>query len=1116
MKKIITAFCICLVALATAYAQGNATGGELVTKRIADAISSGKFYMKFSAMMTGMEEDGMPTKMMATSAIAVKGKVSMTRMDEYNIVHLAANGFNYLLNEKNKTYSPQPVDENDPQDIDFGKLTFKRQGTCKLNGTDYYWDEYLTSTGHTITFYYNSDKVAAIDLGTIVDKGMGVLSLLSFDVRIPENMYLCLGRDWKKETSTGVTAVDINQYIPKDQKIEGLPEGVDLNDLMSEKGQKDLIRKMVKKEDLPEGMDIDDIMDQMGQAQAQAQNAMNSKEMREALKQSGMSEEEIAQMTAGMPEQKDMEKMHATQKAQAKAANAPAPPVCSTPWKDNVQSNELAANDLLGEIIITDKRPKSPHIYLADFAGKPTAPPVNLSMDVTDEGVWRALEQISQETKGMTNEQAKNHLLKSSSDMMVAAELRCVTGEMIERAVANCMACPSSAVYNNTGLLFFYKGDTRNALQYYQTAEKADTENVIILTNIAECFLELGEYAAARRYASRAITLEPEFGPAYQILTTLHLQEGNSILAAETLFKCARYYFSDVTASQFFSLKMALIETHADKDFNIKGLLDKVFSPANLDLLTLATKAGFTSNGQDTPANQKTFAWPVQNASIQSNYVSLEEEFKKFENHNTELHERNRALMEKTDNFLMLYEHMGIQNAQTRLKQAEGSIKAATSYNLNMPNVPDINAYAMASMAYRKGTDGSFLLDARQFWCLDMWYTYYDLLSQYWRGDWTWWDQKGGMHGCYPPAFKALCDRQEQIREEHKKDIDKWGGWIKPCYDAENSCLDKAESESERIICNLNRMKCCLPHHKRYVRELYKPEFVDKMDADKAFYTSTVQPVLEEWWLKMNAMTAYCDNLDMQEYFLTQTMCTINEWWQHSPLIDGKIYGKSIDEMWNTMVVALEAQIGLQQSIVDQMPANSPKPAGRNDIRLKNYGEKDDEFAIGPGIPTPFGRLGLLKQGDHYIREFHNEFTNVTTRKNLTTGEETSFTTYKSLADEQREQESKSFGDKMVELLSGKAKDNVIDRVGKGMAGIDKFSKCIPSASSSSGTQSIRTVDSQGNVVDTGMARFRKYKFGGGGVGAEVQSTEIRTGNGVRTKNHIRFNFGFFDIQVGK
>ena len=92
----------------------------------------------------------------------------------------------------------------------------------------------------------------------------------------------------------------------------------------------------------------------------------------------------------------------------------------------------------------------------------------------------------------------------------------------------------------------------------------------------------------------------------------------------------------------------------------------------------------------------------------------------------------------------------------------------------------------------------------------------------------------------------------------------------------------------------------------------------------------------------------------------------------------------------------------------------------------------------------------------------------------------------------------------------------LIDRVGKGMAGIDKFSKCIPSASSSSGTQSIRTVDSQGNVVDTGMARFRKYKFGGGGVGAEVQSTEIRTGNGVRTKNHIRFNFGFFDIQVGK
>lgn len=62
MKNIITAICIFLVALATAYAQGNATGGELVTKRIADAISSGKFYMKFSAMMTGMEEDACPRR----------------------------------------------------------------------------------------------------------------------------------------------------------------------------------------------------------------------------------------------------------------------------------------------------------------------------------------------------------------------------------------------------------------------------------------------------------------------------------------------------------------------------------------------------------------------------------------------------------------------------------------------------------------------------------------------------------------------------------------------------------------------------------------------------------------------------------------------------------------------------------------------------------------------------------------------------------------------------------------------------------------------------------------------------------------------------------------------
>jgi len=44
------------------------------------------------------------------------------------------------------------------------KLTFKQQGECKVDGQPYYYDEY-TFEGTPVTFYYNSARVAIIDLG---------------------------------------------------------------------------------------------------------------------------------------------------------------------------------------------------------------------------------------------------------------------------------------------------------------------------------------------------------------------------------------------------------------------------------------------------------------------------------------------------------------------------------------------------------------------------------------------------------------------------------------------------------------------------------------------------------------------------------------------------------------------------------------------------------------------------------------------------------------------------------------------------------------------------------------------------------------------------------------
>ncbi len=153
-----------------------------VSTPLVEAIESGKYYMKLSMDMGGRK---------ATLETASRAGVTMSRvsMPGMNAVTLTAAGHIFQLDEKAKTWrsgmglTPMP-----------GHMTFVRQGTCKLNGkAGWYFDEY-SSDGTTITFYYNSDKVAIIDLG---DPQMGPMALQSFSPTIPKNMYFCVGNDWK-------------------------------------------------------------------------------------------------------------------------------------------------------------------------------------------------------------------------------------------------------------------------------------------------------------------------------------------------------------------------------------------------------------------------------------------------------------------------------------------------------------------------------------------------------------------------------------------------------------------------------------------------------------------------------------------------------------------------------------------------------------------------------------------------------------------------------------------------------------------------------------------------------------------------------------------------------
>lgn len=176
MRRVLT-LAVALAVSVTCFSQNTYVSTPLVK-----AIESGKYYMKLSMDLGGRQ---------ASVETASRAGVTMSRthMPGMDAVTLSAGGRLYQLDEKAKTWRsgmgamPMP-----------GRMTFVRQGRCKMNGKDgWYFDEY-TSDGATITFYYNSDKVAIIDLG---DPQMGPMALQSFSPTIPGHMYFCVGNDWK-------------------------------------------------------------------------------------------------------------------------------------------------------------------------------------------------------------------------------------------------------------------------------------------------------------------------------------------------------------------------------------------------------------------------------------------------------------------------------------------------------------------------------------------------------------------------------------------------------------------------------------------------------------------------------------------------------------------------------------------------------------------------------------------------------------------------------------------------------------------------------------------------------------------------------------------------------
>ena len=140
--------------------------------------------------------------------------------------------------------------------------------------------------------------------------------------------------------------------------------------------------------------------------------------------------------------------------------------------------------------------------------------------------------------------------LNLADHMAVAVFYDMVDGSMLKTAGLAVSAYPHPLLLNNYAAML--RGvSAMDSLFFFFAAEALEPRNPVILANIAMAFLDVNDFGAARNYATQALAENPEFGPAFQVLTICHLKDGNSVLAAETLMKSARDCFDDLSVRLF-------------------------------------------------------------------------------------------------------------------------------------------------------------------------------------------------------------------------------------------------------------------------------------------------------------------------------------------------------------------------------------------------------------------------------------------------------------------------------------------------------------------------------------------------------------------------------------
>ncbi len=977
MKRLLSAILFASLVLA----QGVSAQGVYVSKTIADAMQSGKVYLEILSQM-GMIK------------MAIHGNVAMSRMRAMgrDMVSLGTDKANFLLDEKKKQWSALPNNDGTPQ---FTTIRFKGQGTCKVNGeSGWYYDEYTTQPGQSVTFYYNSDKVAGVELGGEMS-ALGAMALHSCSATIPADMYFCVGSDW---TSAG-------------------------------------------------------------------------------------------------------------------AAN-PAPPQCATPWKDNGTAVELACGNAYDKFVVTDKQNISKPVYAASMSRSDAPSVARTDMNITEEGILKALEQVIDDTKDMTAQQFSEYMFNFYEETSMAMLCRNVTGEMAEMAIARAHVYPHPVALCNVAEIYLMRGEMDKAEEYLHEAEEMDKDNLIVQTALFDCYFEKSEFGKAHKVIPRLIELYPEDGSGYLNLARLQIVEGNYMEAADNLFKsmsCGHFeeFSAELIMSYLAAIDEAIIAAQED-DADPKEVVDRIFSKQNLDLIRKGISLGFNI----TPSpSKKTFNWDFSAGAIEQIHKSLEKRSETLFKWSDMAHKKAENAIKDGDTekrnalyFAMGQKYLGeniqqIMDAATGLKAVQKKMPGTKREVMEVMTDGWSNTYAMLTqqLGTLDNVSGYYLPDILSYWGVFLLNRYHMYMYDYYHGDWSHAEDldKDGIEetlkGCYPAAYKARFDKELSTNARNHK----VGQQIDEKYDQMGAKDWKEALEIE-------------------LRKLQEVYAIDKECAIantthwQQHYNAVVRPEMEAWWDDISKYSQFFMEKNMQEFYQQQALAQLYSRWAD---IYSSTDGGHLDDL-QKMMDEIKKQIGKIKEADRQEKHEELMQLVQDmvDSRQFDYDQKARVHDFYLEVPTPSGVLKFGMMDGKIGYQMYNRHTGK--QEGILGGEYVSQRIYKPLS---KESEASSYlKDKVKNYVKGKVQGLAEVFLGKtalaaAKAAIDAKNGELVKWNRESYNAGV--IDSQGNVTNKKTIKREEVNFGGVVKGV----TEVHQVHNVqRTKHKLEIPAGVFTFHMGK